>query len=549
MKKVLLFMAASLLSLAAVAQNQVVGVVDTHETTKAGAPARRVLPIVVDEIITNPEGTVVADVQRKGFSYYYASGSLYGGYNDSFVGEYVLGTDGSIYIKNPCASVNFNSYIKLDKVDEENYVCHTAQLVYVYDTGTGTPYTYFATRLVFKQYSEYSMGYVVEEVDGEPQCDVYFTFKNGVLKQKDQTLETLNDITYPHELIGLTNSSGGWIGYGDGCIEFIKSEEVPTTLPEGAEVKTGSFAYNVLASKSGRNASEAVLTKYAEVGDEFYTTTPLSENMWVKGTINRTEGTVTFLPQYIGTNNAVHQWFMPAAYTDRFDVWDEEDGDGYYSRSMEATEAYVCKYENGAVVSDPADKQAFVVSRNETELLASGAYANAVMRPYTEQGVAPVKPFVNYVEPSNGMWSEFRVAVSNVDNNMTYLNPENLYYRIYTQKDSDPFVFDPDDYMDFTTATTDIPSTEDNMDIETNGVFHCIYFYDSYKDVGVQAVYKLNGQEYVSPIAWWGEKEDPTAINDVVVEKACVARKLIIDGQVVIEKNGKRFNIMGQPVK
>ena len=179
------------------------------------------LPIVSDEVISEaPAGTAVKGALRSGFSYYYSAGNVLGGFNDSFVGEYVLGNDGNIYIKTPCASADINSYIKLDKIDDENYVAHTAQLIYV-DYSSSTPNTFFAGRLVFKSYSANSYGYTVEtDNEGNAIADVYFTYKDGVLQQKDQTTVVQNGETFPHEMIGWVNSSGAWVGFGDACLTF-----------------------------------------------------------------------------------------------------------------------------------------------------------------------------------------------------------------------------------------------------------------------------------------------------------------------------------------
>ena len=59
----------------------------------------KAMPIVSEETITEaPAGTVFANLCRKGYSYYYDYdySTVNGGYNDSFVGEYVLGDDGCI---------------------------------------------------------------------------------------------------------------------------------------------------------------------------------------------------------------------------------------------------------------------------------------------------------------------------------------------------------------------------------------------------------------------------------------------------------------------
>ena len=43
--------------------------------------------------------------------------------------------------------------------------------------------------------------------------------------------------------------------------------------------------------------------------------------------------------------------------------------------------------------------------------------------------------------------------------------------------------------------------------------------------------------------------EVPTAINDINVEKASKAVKMIENGQVVIVKDGVKYNVAGQAIK
>lgn len=512
------------------------------------------LPIYSDEPITEaPAGTVVNNAVRKGFSYYYSYGDVYGGYNDSFVGEYVIGEDGNIYLKEACASTVLGTYLKLDRIDDENYVAHTAQMVYADYTGD-TPYVAYATRLVFHKYGDYSYGYVVEEDEnGQALTDVYFTLKDGVLKQVNQEIIDFNGQLLPNELIAFTNSTGGWMGYGDGCIEIESIAAVPTTLPEGAEVKEMSFAWNIQASHSGKNTTEAALVKCAEVGDEFYVTTPDNDQAWIVGQIDRAAGTVSFKKQYIGQNAelGIHQWFVPTTYTDWFDVWDEEDGSGYWMRDYNESVEYLCSYEDGAIVSEPAGAQGFFLSRSDSELAKSAVYANMIVKPYTEQLATPATPFVNFVEPSNGWWGEFHFALPNVDTNNTYIDQNNLYYRLYVNSE-EVYEFTTEEFGMLPQNCYDMPATyADSWDFEHNGTFYTIYFYSDWEYVGVQAVYKLDGEERTSDIAWYNHTpEGPvTGLNMVPVGEVNVDGKRMEQGRIIIRKAGAEYSAQGQLLK
>ncbi len=511
------------------------------------------MPIYSDEVIDEaPAGKVVSNCQRSGYSYYYSGGGVNGGYNDGFLGEYVIGDDGYIYIKEACASLKAGTYLKLEKIDEENYVCKTAQLIWVYDSGTSV-YTYFATRLVLYKYSDTSYGYVMEtDADGKEIGDVYFTFKDGVLQQKDQSTIDMNGQILPHEMIGFTNATGGWIGYGDGCITIKSPDNVPNVLPEGAEIKEGGFTYNTMSGITGKNVRQGMATKYAESGNDFYFLNPVDNTTWIKGQIDRTANTVTFDPQYIGVNENIscHQWFAPTTYSVWRDVWDEEDDTGTWVRDYKKKDQYICKYENGSVVSDEANQQTMVISLSADEIQTSGAYSDFSVRPFVHKLSKPAKPTILRFDPleETFFYAEIVFAMPPTDENDNYIPGEELYYRMYLNS-NEPFVFSTSDFGRIPETTTDISYLyDDDYEFDMNGSFHNIYFYEGgVKYFGIQTVHKLNGQEMASDIAWWGDV--PSSISGVIANDNATTTKMVENGRVVIMKNGVKYNVNGQTLK
>ena len=513
--------------------------------------AETVLPIVSDEVISEPPaGTVVKGTLRSCFSYYYSSGDVLGGYNDSFIGEYVLGDDGNIYIKTPCASVDMNNYLKLDKIDDENYVAHTAQLIYV-DYSSSTPNTFFAGRLAFKSYGSNSYGYAVEtDENGKAITDVYFTYKDGVLQQKDQTTIVQNGQTFPHEMIGWVNSSGSWVGFGDACLTFKSVTEQPTALPEGAVAEEGAFTYNVLSSLAGSNQRDGKMVKYAEVGDELFIKNPLGEEAWIKGTINRSDNTVRFKKQYLGISdqNKCHQWFTPATYSDTFDLWDEEINFGVWLRGFTATDEMVCEYDNGTVKSSADSKQTFLINRSQSNIMASGAYSDFSIQPYCEDVSTPMQPTIISVETFNGFYGEITCAIPPIDENNQLINTDYLYYNIYIGNENTPYTFDKN-LFDLDEDMTDVPyKFDDDIDFDCNGTFHSIYHYEENSDyMGVQSVYKHDGIEKRSAITWFNHT---TGLNNLTTNTTKTTNtKRIENGQLVIVHHGHKYNALGQLLK
>lgn len=527
---------------------------------------RKAMPIYGDEPITEaPAGTVVKNMIRKGFSYYYTGGGLYGGYNDTFAGEIVLGEDGCIYIKKPCASVDINTYLKLEPVEGEEglYVMHTAQMVYV-DMSYGTPYTYYATRLVLTELGGGQFTWQVETINGVPQMDVYFTYENGVLRQQNQTIVSrqveewdgyVSTYYYPYEIIGWTNSNGGWIGYGDGLMEFVPVDMIPTTLPDGAQLQTGSFNYDVLSSKKGTSATNGEKLSYAEVGDEMYVACPLDgSNMWIKGSINRAENTVSFHKQYLGSYNGVHEWFVPATYSDWRDVIDPEEDYGTWYRDYNAVDEFVMTYTDGVLDSDTSKKLAWVISRDENNIASTGSFASPKLQPLEERFAAPQNPLITMFDKFNGLWGEFAFYLPPVDETGMLLDKEKLYYRVYKNHIETPYTFKKSEYLYIPQDFTNIPYLYNDevefwlTDAETTGIHHWLCYYEGDWNVaGVQSVMIQDGVEKASSIVW-SDGTVTNGIKQIPANENTAVSKVLRDGQIIITRNGVEYNVNGMQI-
>lgn len=509
------------------------------------------IPITVDEPIDKaPAGTTFENLIRSGFSFYVEGGYVYGSHNDGFIGEYVIGDDGCIYIKNPFASLDLGTYLKLDKVDDETYVARTAQLVWV-DYSEYTPFTGFATRLVYKDLG----GQLTYEVAEDQNTDMYFTLKDGVLQQKNQESVKVGETEYPIELLGVTDSDGGWLGFGDGNMVFYASKEKPTALPEGAKVTQGSIVYNVLSSRSGKNNKDATLVKYAEVGDDFYLESPFHDDVntiWMKGAIDRNANTVTFEPQYLGVNKdiACHQWLKTASFYDWFELIDEEVGYGVWHRNYDPAASYVFKYENGNLISDTTNmKQTLVISRSPEKLEASAVISNAIVKPYIEKSAIPAKPSIVEFSEFNGLYGYVTFSLPCVDTDDVYMNPDNMSYSLFVDSE-DRYTFKTSEYWSLPEDTQEIGYFyDDDMDFDpkANG-YHTVFFYEDWQFVGVQSIQRFDGNVNYSEIDWYNHI--PSGIETATTEeKVNVSRKMIKDGKLIIINDGKVYNAAGQRIK
>lgn len=520
----------------------------------------KALPIYSNTLIDKaPEGEVVTGV-RDCYSAYFQSGDLHREFVNGVVGQYVEGNDGNIYLRAACYSAaqispQTDTYLKLEKVDDNTYVAHTPQLIWVDSLNEGTPFTAYATRVVFSQKSATSFGYEVQQnPDGTYDTDIYFTLENGALRQQNRNTTEMNEEVFPEELIGFTNSAGGWLGFGDGCISIYTPEEQPTALPENAELTDRSLDYNLLHVRDVV-LDNAVLVKSAEVGDDFYISNPSAGTaQWIKGSIDRDKGTVTFEPQYLGTDtekgNAV--WFIPVTYDKYINVFDEETGYGDWFRTYARAEKMTFNYDNGTLT--PVDEAtALYFSRSSDELLETGVYADPVIIGYKDASLTPANVTFTKYEDYDDLWGFGVVgfAIPCMDAEGYYINPDELYYNIYPDDSTEPFVFSPKDYIDMQVpAMTDVPYAYfEDFDFKVNGVNHTVYFYHDWKKVGVQVVQKHDGTETRSGIVY---SDGSTGIKEIAGardENVGVSRKFIRNGEIVIVRNGVRFDAFGRIIK
>lgn len=448
-----------------------------------------------------------------------------------------------------------DTYLKLEKVDETTYVAHTPQLIWVDEVSGGTPFTAYATRVLFSQKSATSFGYEVQQnPDGTYDTDVYFTLENGVLKQKNQNTVEMNEEIFAEELIGFTNSTGGWIGFGDGCITIFKPEEAATSLPKDANVNEKSLDYTLLHVRD-KVLPTAALIKYAEVGDELYISNPSAKTeQWVKGAIDRANGTVTFEPQYLGIDPEIGfaVWFIPASYDKYIEIFDDETGYGDWFRNYTKEDKLVLKYSDGKI-SPSEDNQAMFFSHSPEQLLMTGVFADPTIIGYKNESLKPAPVVFTKYEEYDDLWGFGVVgfAIPCMDTEGYYINPEELYYTVYPDDSTEPYLFSPDVYVDMEVpAMTDVPYNYiEDFDFKVNGVNHTVYFYHEWNKVGIQVLQKHDGVITKSDIVYSnsGSGIEQVSNNENVSGESTY--KCIENGEIIIVRNGNRYNTFGMPVK
>ena len=99
-------------------------------------------PQTTDPIVKRPQGRLMKNQVRKAMSFYSTGSGAYIDSVDYYIGDYVMGDDGSVYLKNPFTFFPTQSYLKLDRLEGDTLVARMPQAIYREDD------TYYVSRLV-----------------------------------------------------------------------------------------------------------------------------------------------------------------------------------------------------------------------------------------------------------------------------------------------------------------------------------------------------------------------------------------------------------------
>ena len=431
-------------------------------------------------VITNqPEGTYYNMAYATDY-YGYSLFGLYNGTHDSALSEVVEGTDGNLYLHNIVSELYTEEgyWVKAEKVESkaDTYVIHP-QPIYIEDY-YGTIYTYNITKMKIT-----SEGSVVPDGNG----DITLTWKNQKV--------TISDI------FGAADAtSNGW----SGCLNWNASMTVLTDkaikeLPAGVQAFDASMIYSSqLPAETGDQ--KGTMVKMAIDGNDVYLHITDEFDSWIKGTINGQ--TVSFpAKQYLGGSQSynLHIYFMTcdisSILSDKITFAYDAD-----SKRLTNTDSYM------------------VINGSKKKLYYLDLYGAPVIAPYIDAAHTPLPASnfggSNYIRSYGYGYLDFDAPTFDAEGN--FLNPNNLYYRVYLGYDYDEekgvcnkmkqFVFTPEEYAELTENTTDIPFTFSGYNFWNNGSsFEFVYYFNRACWVGIQTVYRGGGQENVSEISWYGD--------------------------------------------
>lgn len=434
------------------------------------APAR------VSVITEQPEGELKT-YMRTGGAMYSFWGYLFTTYQDGGAMQMVFADDGkTVYLKDPISQAAANSWVKAELSDDGKTL-----------TMPLNQYVIF--------YNEVDYGLITAWVDvtvdesgnlnAVPNLDIHeVTFTIG-----DDGTISLNGSS--GDVDNFTGSGLGliydddltWAAYLDWESVYTPFDGTPVELPDGIEMEDFSMSYvDSYGNASGK------MVKVGMMNNDVYVQgfSSLVTDGVMKGSMNKGDDMVLFpSDQYIGIGNSL---FLNMASLDA-------------DNNLLDNLAFDYDAETRTMTAN--DILAVISGLNIQEL-----YDQPVIAPYFDHAATPANPevidFVDQGELGGYNYGSFNVPT--VDTEGNFINPNDLYYRIYFD-DDELFTFGPDEYPELTEFMTDVPySFTDGYDFGVGGA--TIYFYETgFQRVGIQSVFRGGGEEHVSDIVYMELKD------------------------------------------
>ena len=499
---------------------------------------------LIDE---QPAGTLHGEDFRSGYTSEGSNGQAYGYRYDSRIGVYVVAED-AIYLKNPVSTLRnpstyerFNTWIKLEKIDDEHYVARLPQMLCDFDNpDDGKKYTYYVERFVRNaKTGKYAVD--AASTDGR---DAYFTYKDGVLAMDDDTFTG----DYPDAALCITDTNESWYGYMESALKIEPNPNEKTTIPAGATTaqwqfdRSEYFEHNYLyppdwTGPREESVSDTLyfhrLTDVAIDGDKFYVNVSLgNDTYWVKGEMSGNK--VVFKPQYIGVYERYDcsVWFQPGQYV----LYADSSNYEYYGsvshwRTYGPTSSLVADYDPATQSLTTPQGVTMILSASPDYLAYISSFDDVAMSAWEESEGTPEDPIIRSMEDyfDSFGYTLMSVDISNADTNGKYMNEEKIYYNVYLSDDpTTPFEFLNDEYTEYKGDPVNVPYLfDDQKDFFVFDKTHWLNFYfrmTSIDSIGVQAIYYGKDVERKSNLVWFSlvEKNKITNIEGVADKGATI---------------------------
>ena len=459
------------------------------------APAAAPLRDEEEPIMEAPDGILYDNMYASSFAYGLGWGDIYIQDVDGGIGKVVEGTDGNLYIYNPISQgyiwFSILPWIKAEPTGDGKYVAKLPQL-YIIDYGD--PYYAYCMH-----YDE-DEGMPVVEEEGE----ILFTWENGVLTQ-------LGD-----KFIGLCDVTADWFYMADQHIVYAPQTDESIVMHDD-EYYIQSYTMTYLSDPTDLTKTKERIVDIIIDGEDIYMGY-LNDNNYdsfIKGTYK--DGKATFpTRQYLG----VDPYYNGHIYVLTGDAFVDTETYGSPVFNYNLNDEIVFNVDEDArniVAEWPAS---MITNIGPNMLLIVNDYVAPGLTAFDEAHAVPDTPIFNaddlVVNTTTG-WSVMHFTIPTVDIDGNRLNENKLFYNIFL--DGQVLTFDPETYIGFSNAMTDIPyNFEDNVnfDIYTYGNGgHAVYIYSTdFSTVGVQSFYTAGNEVNYSEIVTV-ENTTHSGINDI----------------------------------
>lgn len=431
----------------------------------------RKAPARVDIITEQPEGELKI-YQRSGGAMYSFLGYLFSTYQDGGAMQMVFAEDGkTVYLKDPVSQAAAGTWVRAELSDDGKTLTMplNQHIIYYDEVEYGLITAWVEVKID-------DNGELVATVNPDIQ-EVTFTIdEDGTISMNGSS----GDVdAFEGSGLGLIyDDDFTWSAYLDWESVYTPFDATPVQLPDGAVLEDFSMSY--VDSYGNPNGK---MVKVAMMEPDVYVQgfSDIVPDGVMKGSMDKSGQMVIFdSDQYLGVGNSLFLSMMglDEEYTILDNLKFELDEE---TRTMTAN-----------------DILAVVAGMNIQE-----EYGQPVIAPYVDHAATPANPevveFVDEGELGGYNYGVFNVPT--VDTEGNFINPNDLYYRIYFD-DDELFTFGPDEYPYVTEFMTDVPySYSDDYDFYAGG--STVYFYETgFQRVGIQSVFRGGGEEHVSDIVY-----------------------------------------------
>lgn len=448
----------------------------THKVAKHGGALptaqSRKAPARVDVITDQPAGEL-RTYERSGGSIFNNMGYVFAEYQDGRAMQMVFADDGkTVYLQDPISHAISGNWVKAELSDNgktltmplNQYIAYFPEVEY----GMITCWIDIAIN---------ESGNISATVNPDIKQVTFTIGDDGTISLNDSR----GDVdAFECSGLGLIYDDDlSWTGYADWESVYTPFDATPVQLPDGAVLEDFSMSYEDYSGNAGGK-----MVKVAMMDNDVYVqgvSTYAPEGV-MKGTLEGDK--VTFESnQYLGIGNGLF-----------LNMTGIEIGEEEYIE----TESLEFSYDAATRTMTSTSNMGTAAGGIVQEL-----FGQPVIAPYVDHAATPANPevveFVDYGELGGYNYGVFNVPPVDIEGK--FIDPSNLYYRIYFD-DDELFTFGPDEYPYVTDYMTDVPYYyTEGYDFAEGGA--SVYFYETgFQRVGIQSVFRGGGEEHASEIVY-----------------------------------------------